>query len=118
MRNMKLIKVAYHRNGVAGEGFHVVAFRFRHDGKYRRMVATLFSTAEPELGEVHPCNGRLAVLDADCAAAGVIERPDNQWRGDDFEPQLRQWIAQWDVDRERRVAALAPVTDPAEANAA
>lgn len=101
MRNMRLVKIAYHRNGLMGEGFHAVAFRYRFEGKERRMIATVFSSHEPDPGDVHPCTGRLAVLDADYSATGLLDYPLNQWRGDDFEPQLRQWIATWAEDQAR-----------------
>ncbi|MGD0109558.1 MAG: hypothetical protein ABSC06_36855 [Rhodopila sp.] len=101
---MKLIRIAYHRNGVMGAGFHAVAFRYRYEGTDRRMVAAVFSTVELEPGQAHPCNGRLAVLYADYAATGLLESPLNKWRGDDFEPQLRQWIAIWEQDQAAAVA--------------
>jgi hypothetical protein len=114
MRNMRLVKIAFHRNGLMGEGFHAVAFRYRFEGQERRMIATVFSAYEPDSGEVHPCTGRLAVLDADYSASGLLDVPLNQWRGDDFEPQIRQWIATWAegeaqrVDLEQITRALEP----------
>ena len=81
---LKITKLDYHRNGVAGNGFHVVLFKWRDgDGVRRQMVATVFS--EP---------GSLAVLDIGETAAGNIDfAMGNSWRGDDFEPELRAAIA-------------------------
>jgi hypothetical protein len=95
MQTMKLTSLAYHRNGVGGEGFHAIAFTYRENGRTHRMVATVFSyDGDKYYGKVHPCTGRVAVLDADLAASGKVGRDDNNtWRGDNFEPQLRQWIA-------------------------
>lgn len=75
---LKITKIDYHRNGVAGNGFHVVLFTWRN----RNMVATVFEGA-----------GNCAVLDMYETAMGHLEYPENRWRGDDFEPQLRAAIA-------------------------
>ena len=91
---MKLKSVAYHRNGVAGEGFHAIAFTDKIDGVKRDMIASVFSQ--------HGC---VSVMDAVMAAAGNVERGINSWRGDDYEPQLRQWIEQY-WQREDRMATV------------
>lgn len=108
MRSMKLTAVEYHRNGVGGEGFHAVAFTFREDGAKHRMIATVFTAGDIPDGEVGPCTGRLAVLDADLAAAGKLGRaPMNQWRSDNFEPTIRQWIAQYTAKQAEELKASA-----------
>ena len=66
-----------HRNGVAGHPFEVVLFHER--GSRRRKVAILFD--EP---------GQCAVLDVAQLAAGDIAFGSNSWRGDEYEPALRQ----------------------------
>jgi hypothetical protein len=100
MTNMKLISLAYHRNGCFGEGFWAVAFHYKTNGRDHPMIAAVFETQEMAAGAVHPCTGQLAVLDAGLAATGHVGQ---RWRGDEFEPQLRQWIAaegeQWFVQR-------------------
>lgn len=58
----------YHRNGVAGEGFHHIAFR---EGR-SALTAILFD--EP---------GHLAVMDAE----------GDSWRCEDFEDDLRAFLA-------------------------
>jgi hypothetical protein len=81
------VQVSYHRNGVSGQGFHIVLFGW-HDPEAKRvrsMMATVFEAP-----------GACAVLDVDETAAGNIAfAQGNSWRGDDFEPALRQAIAAW-----------------------
>ena len=74
---IKVRSVAYHRNGVSGEGFHVVLFHY----KKRDMVATVFDSL-----------GQVAVLDLGMAAGGEIRAGINSWRGDEFEKSLREAI--------------------------
>jgi len=105
MQGMKLKALAYHRNGVNGEGFWAVAFTWRGGlKKPLDMVATVFESTEHDGLEVHPCTGRLAVLDAILASRGTVSNRFNGWRGDDFEPQLRQWIAQHQVAEAAKLA--------------
>lgn len=79
------IEVAYHRNGVGGAGFHVATFSVRASGAYRDMIAVLFSE-----------EGECAVFDIAELAKGNIEfGHGNSWRGDHFEPQLREAVAKW-----------------------
>ncbi len=86
-------QVAYHRNGVAGEGFHLVQFKQREGRGRIAMVATVFET-----------RGCLAVI-----------RPDRLWecwRGDDYENELREaiaahWTHQDDLRRREREAGIA-----------
>jgi hypothetical protein len=73
---------ARHRNGVAGQPFEVVLFK-EPGRKARPMLAILFD-------EPHYC----AVLDVAKLAAGDIAFGSNSWRGDDYEPHLRQAIEQ------------------------
>lgn len=82
----KVHEVAYHRNGIGGEGFWAVTFTAYVDGEVREMVATVFEKA-----------GHVAVLDVD-VLAGTVRRPGtvafgtNSWRGDVFESELRNAI--------------------------
>ena len=77
---MKIEAIAYHRNGICGEGFHVVLFV----QDKRRYLATMFQTA-----------GQVAVLDRDILATGNVRFGENSWRGDHFEDDLRRHIAAW-----------------------
>lgn len=67
--------IAYHRNGVTGNGFHSVLFT--HDGM--KFIATVF----PEAGFV-------AVLSSEETTEGGVV---SSWRGDTFEAALREAIA-------------------------
>ena len=78
---VKILEVAYHRNGVGGEGFYVVRFEERTAGE---MVGIIFA------GE-----GQCAVLSVPKLTEGVIAFLKNSWRGDVFEPHLRRAITQY-----------------------
>ena len=88
--NITKVKVAFHRNGVAGSGFHVVLFNWKDEDKVtRRMVATMFETP-----------GDYAVLDIDETAKGNIGfAHGNSWRGDRFELCLRTAIDHYEKMR-------------------
>ena len=87
---MKVLKVAYHRNGVCGNGFHVVLFTdHEKDDRVRSFVATVFEE-----------KGSVSVLDIDETRTGNIEFANgNSWRGDYYENDLRQAIAKWEKSR-------------------
>ena len=77
---LKILDIAYHRNGVSGAPFHVVLFDDRcNDG--RRMMAIIFET-----------DGHCAVLDVTKLAAGDIKFGPNSWRGDEYQWRLRKAI--------------------------
>jgi hypothetical protein len=103
---LRLTAVAYHRNGVGGAGFHAVAFRHLAYGGWRNMIATVFESDAVEDGEVHPTTGVCAVMDADLAAKGIVSAPENTWRGDSCESQLRQWIARHQAELAATLAAV------------
>ena len=120
---LKIQQVEYHRNGVGGEGFHVI--RFKDHGK--NMLASVFGlepcgsrfehddcSACEYFGEGSQCllhsrtNGRVAVFDVDLLTAGEIRMGYNSWRGDEFERELREAIL---AEREAfRTAHSAPAT--------
>lgn len=81
MKLKRIIHIARHRNGVAGAPFDVVLFTDTGEGKSPK-AAILFEPA-----------GFCAVLDANKLAAGDIAFGSNSWRGDDYEPPLRQAVA-------------------------
>ena len=84
---LKIIAIAHHRNGICGAPFDVVLFQdYGSDGS--RKVAVLFE-------EPYHC----AVLDVDQLAAGDIAFGSNSWRGDKYEPQLRQAVASTSAER-------------------
>lgn len=81
---VRIEDIAYHRNGIVGEGFHVVLFRENRD----RRVAIVFDG-----------RGRVAVLDRALLADGVIAAGENSWRGDSYEAGLREAIRGWERAR-------------------
>jgi hypothetical protein len=82
-------KISYHRNGVRGEGFHVILFRWRSDRQWKEMIATVF--------EQH---GSVAVLDKRETCEGNVEfGMGNSWRGDQFENGLRAAISHYEEAR-------------------
>ena len=74
---IKVLSIAYHRNGVMGNQFYVVLFK--HDKT--KKVAIVFDKP-----------GSVAVLDIGLLAQDIIEFGMNSWRGDEFEPALRAAI--------------------------
>ena len=77
---LTIIAIAHHRNGVCGAPFDVVLFKDR-GAEGSRKVAILFD-------EPYHC----AVLDVAKLAAGDIAFMSNSWRGDHYEPHLREAI--------------------------
>jgi len=86
-RRLRIESIAYHRNGVASVGFHVVYFREGRD----RFVATVF-----------PGYGEVAVL----ALASVAQRDaEDRYRGDFFEYELRLAVEKYEAERARAMAS-------------
>lgn len=85
---IRVQEIAYHRNGVSGEGFYVVTFTERR----LNLVGVLFPTPEDD-----GCH--TAVFDRDLLARGVIEFAVNSWRGDRYDAELRAAIAAWEEAR-------------------
>jgi hypothetical protein len=77
---LKIIDIAHHRNGISGAPFAVVLFE-ESGPEGGRKIAILFD-------EPHHC----AILDVTKLAAGDIAFGSNSWRGDRYEPHLRQAI--------------------------
>lgn len=71
-RDIRAFNVRYHRNGVAGNGFHACSFLYLRGKNTIEMRAAVF----PEPGNV-------AVMSNDIA---------DRWCGDDFEKALRDAI--------------------------
>jgi len=83
MAKYVLTNIAHHRNGICGDPFWVVLFRYKDGDDEHRLVGIVFSAAN-----------RVAVLDADQTAAGHIAfGQGNSWRGDEFEDWLRAQVA-------------------------
>jgi len=88
---LRIEEVAYHRNGVAGIGFHAVAFTCPEHGP---MLATVF-----------PGRGRVAVYHRGLLAKGLMggsaadDDTRNAWRGDRYEDELRAAVRAWEKAR-------------------
>ena len=78
-----IITIDFHRNGICGAPFHVVLFE-DIGSRISRKVGIVFE-------EQHHC----AVLDVAKLAAGDIAFRSNSWRGDVYEPHLRQAVEQF-----------------------
>jgi hypothetical protein len=81
---LRIIDIAFHRNGVGGAPFHVAIFD--EDKSVRpedqgRKVGIVFEE------EAH-----CAVLDIAKLAAGDVAFGSNSWRGDEYEPHLRRAV--------------------------
>ena len=97
---VKAIEVAYHRNGVGGEGFHAVTFDSTSDGSKHRMVGVVF-----------PAQYHVAVFDVDeLAKLNIAFAHGNSWRGDVYEPHLREAIRAHEVAEEAKHNAHRPMT--------
>ncbi|MEZ6129169.1 MAG: hypothetical protein R3C59_10845 [Planctomycetaceae bacterium] len=83
MKIQSIIDTAFHRNGISGAPFHVVLFEDIGDEASRKV------------GIVFDSLSHVAVLDVDLLAEGIITFGQNSWRGDVFEPELRQHIDHW-----------------------
>jgi len=81
--NFKQIK--YHRNGVSGAPFHVILFRDESEGD---MLGIVFE-------EKH----HIAVFNMDRLSVFDIGFGTNSWRGDHYEPHLRNAIKTLEAER-------------------
>lgn len=77
---LKVQEIAYHRNGVTGEGFHVVTFK---DGK-TDLIGIVFDSVNPD---DFCATGRVAVLN-------TILLGQQPYRGDEYAPFLIEAIKQ------------------------
>ena len=92
---IEIEEVAYHRNGVCGEGFHLVKFIDSVEGP---MLGVLFAPDYDEEGEsvgLRGSNGRCAIMQRDKLNDGVIAFLENSWRGDHWEDVLRDACKDW-----------------------
>jgi hypothetical protein len=78
----KVLSVRFHRNGVSGNGFHVVHFESGRGKNKQTMIGTVFGYSDdPEIPMEY---GNCAVIDL----ADVTQR----WRGDHYEAELHAAI--------------------------
>ena len=73
---LKVEKIAHHRNGVGGAPFKVAVVNDADEGQ---MLVVMFEE-----------EGHTAVFNLQKLAQGVIEFGENSWRGDKYEAELRE----------------------------
>jgi hypothetical protein len=84
MEKLSVHNVAYHRNGIGGEGFYIVLFQDTEHNPDGRMVAIHFP---------HDQDIYTAILDIDQLAAGNIAFAEgNSWHGDYYHPFMTEVI--------------------------
>ena len=86
MKPITVITKAHHRNGICGAPFHAVVFTDDGNG------------GKPMLGIVFDQEAHCAVLNITKLANGDIAFGSNSFRGDDYEPALRDAIRQEQPD--------------------
>ena len=74
-------QIEHHRNGISGNGFDVVLFRWLT----KDMIAIVFEE-----------RGNIAVFERHLLGQGRIGFGENSWRGDLFEDNIRRVIAEVD----------------------
>lgn len=102
-RKVVIERIAYHRNGIAGNGFHVILFT-QMDGT--KMQGVVFHE-----------RGNIAVFNRELVGQGMIDFFANSWRGDEYEQALREAIAEYRratelLPAEKWVAGWSPMVDP------
>lgn len=78
---MRIEKIASHRNGICGSPFHVIIF---DDGDVGRMLGIVFEQ-----------ESSVAVFNLDKLTQGDIAFGSNSWRGDQYEPYLREAVVKY-----------------------
>lgn len=84
---IRISKIDYHRNGVSGEGFYAITFEDLERNDHL-LVATVFAES-----------GYVAVLDTHLLMQNVVEFGRNSFRGDYYEPELRQAIKKYESEQ-------------------
>jgi hypothetical protein len=107
---MRLLKVAYHRNGVSGLGFDVAILR---DGENRKMLVVRFSKKADKGAGAVLC----AAFDLDLLAKDEIGFGVNSWRGDEYANFLDPLIAEWEAAKFEDDPRFSPKVAPQASNA-
>lgn len=94
--------IHYHRNGISGEGFHVMTFKCHEvitKFKCHEVITNSFQGNSEDdsnmMAMVFEAPGHVAVFNMDKLKEGVIAFFENSYRGDMFESQLRKAIKEW-----------------------
>lgn len=92
--SLELKKMAYHRNGISGVGFHVAVFVDHNpdEGKAMMMLGILFDNAD----ECYCCVFSLKKL-----AESNIAFGDNSFRGDHYVDMMRAWAEDYDNNQSK-----------------
>ena len=93
--DLEIQEIASHRNGVCGECFHAVRFRWMPHDEMANFLATVFEA-----------EGACAVICLDTIDEYGVSTPGNSWRGDYFESDLRKAISEWEAARERHMLGV------------
>jgi hypothetical protein len=108
VENIEVHELAWHRNGISGEGFFAVTFTADADGEQTKFVATVFppgdGTSEPDWGAYERGdwdNPRVAVLALDKLPS--VEFGVNSWRGDNYAPALYRAILAYNRELDARL---------------
>ena len=88
---LRLIDIAARRNGICGAPFHVVLFE-EPTKEEERLGVPVSTKVAVVFDAAHHC----AVLDADKIMKFDIVFGSNSWRGDRYEPTLRNHIKQFE----------------------
>ena len=78
MVKIKILEINFHRNGVAGNGFHAVLFKHGRGKSAQKMLGIVFLE-----------RGNIAVIDVGLLATEEGVGDGNRWCGDVFEDALR-----------------------------
>lgn len=106
MNKLNIQEVAYHRNGVMGEGFYAVRFGWTPEDA---------TSDEAFLGILFDQPGQCAIIGLDrVPTMGVAFARGNSWRGDHFESELRAAIANNDSAGGVRIGPFCVPTDDSE----
>jgi len=91
---IKIEEIAYHRNGVSGEGFYAVRFIDPDVTKPKTRLIDKMNEIEGARGRmvavVFEARGHVAVFDRTLLAQDLIAFGKNSWRGDYYEADLRK----------------------------
>lgn len=81
---MEIIEIDFHRNGVSGESFYAVLFKYKANKGEETFLASVFEES-----------GYCSVISLDRIEKYGIRFGNNSWRGDHFETDLRKAIEEY-----------------------
>jgi len=87
----EVLEIAYHRNGVGGNGFYVIKFR-HYNNPDTTMLAIYFSEDDKEI------TGNIAIIDMSLLYQGIIGA-ENKWRGDMYESFISEAVKTYQTNK-------------------